>query len=160
MGQNSLDTYFTEIDHLVKEAYGKSGISGKARADTERTMFLKAEIPEILMPAVHEMLTSKLEKLLAQCDPGKLYWHDSAWLGLTDEQKSRKIHDNHVIDVIRKVPLGPATKLKKCARCGSVAEDISMTGHPQPAQWVISSMKLCVCYNSWVSHDGDFGKGG
>jgi mediator of RNA polymerase II transcription subunit 16 len=160
ISQNSLDSYFTEIDLLVREAYAKAGISAQARAATERTMFLKAEIPSILMPAVTGMLTTTLKRLQSDADPGKLYWHDSAWLGLTDEQRSKKIHDNHIIDVIRKLPLGPGHKLKRCARCGSVAEDINLAGLPQSAPWVMSSMKQCVCYSNWVVHDGEYGKGG
>ena len=78
------------------------------------------------MPAVTEMLTTKLEPLMSQCDPGKIYTHDIAWLNLTDDKKTKLFHEKHIVDVIRKLPLASNARLRRCPRCASVMEDISL----------------------------------
>jgi mediator of RNA polymerase II transcription subunit 16, fungi type len=148
-----LENYLMDVDTLVKSVYRSAGVTDTAREEIEREMFITARIPEILMPAVTEMLTTKLETLQTSVDPGKIYTHDITWLDLTDDRKTKAFHEKHIVDVIRKLPLGQNTRLRRCPRCASVMEDISVPsqGQPGPMPWVWQSQKTCICYNSWAS---------
>jgi mediator of RNA polymerase II transcription subunit 16 len=150
-----LETYLMEVDNQVKACYRKNGVDDARRATIERDMFLTCSIPEMLMPAVTEMLSSRMEALMESQDPGKIHVHDVAWLGLTDDLRTRRFHEKHTVDVIRKLPLANNAKLRMCSRCASVMEDISMmgaagAGAPGFQQWVFQSQKTCVCWSSWV----------
>lgn len=169
-----LENYLMDVDTLVKTAYRNAGITDAKREESEREMFLTATIPTILTPCVTEMLTTKLFALSTHVDQGKIYLHDISWLGLTDDGKTKRWHQNHVVDVIRKLPLSKESRLRVCPRCGSVMEDISpgMQGVAGMGQmpWVWQSQKTCICYNSWASpgprgvkrkvEDGSGGVGG
>jgi hypothetical protein len=144
----ALESYLLEVDNLVKEAYVGAKVTKEVRGSIERTMFLKAEVPEVLMPAVKQMLTTKLEKLSEHSDPAKVYMHDIAWLALTDDQRSVRMSEKHIIDVVKKMPLSHTANLRKCARCGSVTEDISPT--TSIPGWLGSMIKTCVCNNPWI----------
>ncbi|TID21520.1 mediator of rna polymerase ii transcription subunit 16 [Venturia nashicola] len=153
-----IETYLTDVDTLVKTAYRNAGIPDAKREDYEREMFLTATIPSILSPCITEMMTTKLTTLASHVDQGKVYLHDISWLGLTDDSKTKRWHQNHVVDVVRKLPLSKDSRLRICPRCGSVMEDISpgMQGAglgPGMSQmnWVWQSQKTCICYNSWAS---------
>jgi len=146
------EQYLMEVDTLVKTAYRTEGLSDAQREIIERDMFLTCTIPPILMPTVTEMLTTKLEPLMALVDPGKMHVHDVAWLGLTDDKWTRAFHEKHTVDVIRKFPLPNTVRLRRCPRCSSVMEDIVMAGPgaTQQQQWVWQSQKTCICFNSWA----------
>jgi len=148
-----LETYLMDVDTLVKAAYRNAGIPDSKREEYEREMFLTATIPPILLPCVTEMLTTKLTTLQNLVDEGKIYTHDISWLNLTDDKKTKRFHEKHVVDVIRKLPLAGNARLRVCPRCASVMEDISLPGGGQPGQmpWVWQSQKTCICYNSWAS---------
>lgn len=144
-----------EVDTLVKSCYRKASLSEADRAATEREMFVTCSIPTILMPAVTEMLTTKMESLMDQQDPGKIHNHDVAWLGLTDDKHTKMFHEKHTVDVIRKLPLAANAKLRRCPRCASVMEDIALAGGPSSnqQQWIWQSQKTCICFNSWAVLD-------
>lgn len=151
-----LETYLMDVDTLVKTAYRNAGITDAKREEYEREMFLTATIPTILTSCITEMLTTKLTSLASHVDQGKIYLHDISWLGLTDDGKTKRWHQNHVVDVIRKLPLSKESRLRVCPRCGSVMEDISppmQGGGAGMGQmpWVWQSQKTCICYNSWAS---------
>jgi hypothetical protein len=90
-----------------------------------------------------------------------VHTHDMAWLGLTDDARTKTFIDTHVIDVVRKMPLASvggvaAVKIRVCPRCGSVMEDIGGdrgVGQHQP--WVWQSHKVCVCFSSWASPEAE-----
>ena len=167
-----LEEFVLGIEEAVKNAYAGAGIEpGPQRQQVERDMFVSGTIPECLLPAVTEVLDpngGKLDTLLDRVDAGKIHVHDVSWLGLTDDLRTRKFCEGHIIDVVRKMPLasggGGSTggvKLRVCPRCGSVMEDIGreggMGGH-QP--WVWSSHKVCVCFSSWARVEGQDGEEG
>jgi mediator of RNA polymerase II transcription subunit 16 len=153
-----LEQYLMEVDNLVKSCYKKHNVDDAGRAAIEREMFLSCSIPEILMPAATELLTSKMEALMDSQDPGKIHVHDVAWLGLTDDLRTKRWHEKYNLDVIKKMPIAANAKLRQCPRCASVMEDVSMMGvggvpgqgGPPQQQWVYQSQKTCICFNSWV----------
>jgi mediator of RNA polymerase II transcription subunit 16 len=154
-----LEQYLMEVDNLVKSCYRRNNIDDAGRAAIEREMFLSCSIPEILMPAVTELLTSKMETLMDSQDPGKIHVHDVAWLGLTDDKRTKQWQEKYNLDVIKKMPIAANAKLRRCPRCASVMEDVSIMGAagvggqaapPQQQQWVYQSQKTCICFNSWV----------
>jgi hypothetical protein len=144
----AFDTYLNDVDNLVKDTYTAAKIGKDARGTIERTMFLKAEIPEVLMPAVKQMLATTLDKLSEHADLAKIYMHDIAWLALTDDQRSISMSERHTIDVVKKIPLSHVAHLRRCARCGSATEDISPTANIPG--WLGSMIKTCVCNNPWI----------
>jgi mediator of RNA polymerase II transcription subunit 16 len=145
------ENYLTEVDNLVKSCY--KPLSLPERSNTEKSMFLTANIPTLLMPAVTAMLTTKMDALMGQQDPGKIMGHDVVWLGLTDDKRTKQFLERQRVDIIRKLPLGKGAKMRRCTRCGSVMEDIQLQGGPQSNQqpWVWQSQKNCVCFASWAS---------
>ncbi|QDS74407.1 hypothetical protein FKW77_005772 [Venturia effusa] len=148
-----LETYLSDLDTLVKTAYRNAGMSDAKREESEREMFLTATIPSILAPCITEMLTTKLAVLSKTIDQGEIYLHDISWLGLTDDGRTKRWHQNNAVDVIRKVTLSKESRLRVCPRCGSVMEDINPTipGMGPMMPWVWQSQKTCICFNSWAS---------
>jgi mediator of RNA polymerase II transcription subunit 16 len=149
-----LEEYVGEVDTLIKAAYQAASLTASQRAALERNTFLTATIPDILLPAVTEALTTRLETLMAKIDPGKIHVHDVSWLGLTDDERTRHFHEGHIIDVVRKMPLASSVRLRTCPRCGSVMEDIHQ-GQAGHQMWIWQSHKVCVCFSSWAEKGGD-----
>lgn len=149
----ALERYIGEVDVLVRNAYSKAGMTDQERKATERDLFWRCEIPEVLMPAVKEMLTDKLRNLMEVSDPGKVHNHDISWLNLTDDKRTKQMHEKVNIDVIRKVPLGPQVRLRRCPRCLSVMEDLTTQQLATQPAWVSQNQKNCVCFSSWIVMD-------
>lgn len=161
-----LEEFMGQIEELVKTGYSNSDIQqGPQRLAVERDMFVSGVIPDCLLGAVTEILTTKLDTLMDRIDAGKVHVHDISWLGLTDDMRTRKFCEGHIIDVVRKMPLASAgsagaVKLRVCPRCGSVMEDIGASGGGMGGQqaWVWQSHKVCVCFSSWASPEAEEGK--
>jgi len=148
-----LEQYIMEVDVLVRNAYAKAGMTDQERKAAERDLFWRCEVPEVLTPVVKEMLTDKLRKLMEASDPGKVHIHDISWLNLTDDKRTKLMHERLNIDVIRKVPLGAQVRLRRCPRCLSVMEDLTPQQLAAQPSWVFQNQKNCVCFNSWVVMD-------
>lgn len=147
----AFEQYIIEVDTLVRNAYTKAGMTDQQRKDAERDLFWRCEIPEVLMPAVKEMLTDKLRKLMEVSDPGKVHNQDISWLNLTDDKRTKQMHEKLNIDVIRKVPLGPHIRLRRCPRCLSIMEDLTTQQLAAQPAWVFHNQKNCICFNSWIA---------
>jgi len=149
----ALEHYLSEVDGLVRNAYAKAGVTTQQRRDAERDLFWRCEIPEVLMPAVKEMLTDKLRKMMELSDPGKVHNHDVTWLNLTDDNRTKQFHERMNIDIIRKMPLSAQVRLRRCPRCLSVMEDLTPQQLAMQPQWVVLNQKTCVCSSSWIVTD-------
>ncbi|KAJ9668679.1 Mediator of RNA polymerase II transcription subunit 16 [Coniosporium apollinis] len=142
-----------EVDKAVRDAYAAANLSAEQRGAAEKAMLVNAEIPECLMPAVKQLLTGTLPKLLSELqDTSKIYFADLKWLGLHDGWMTREFLRHRAVDVVRKVQLGREKKLRMCTRCGAVMEDL-----PTPAEgrselgWLMFAQKSCVCMSNWVA---------
>ncbi|KAF2430482.1 hypothetical protein EJ08DRAFT_235033 [Tothia fuscella] len=144
------EQYLQDVDSLVKSCY--KSLSLPERSLIEKNMLLTATIPDILMPVVTAMLTTKMDALMSQQDPGKIHGHDVLWLGLTDDKRMKAFLERQRVDVIRKLPLRVGARMRRCTRCGSVMEDIqAQVGHGGVQQeWVSKNQKTCVCFASWA----------
>jgi len=149
----ALEQYIVEVDGLVRNAYAKAGVNDQERKAAERDLFWRCEIPEVLTPVVKEILTDKLRKLMEASDPGKVHNHDVSWLNLTDDKRTKQMHERLNVDVIRKIPLSAQTRLRRCPRCLSVMEDLTPQQLAAQPVWVFQNQKTCVCFNSWVVMD-------
>ena len=152
----AFQTYLSELETLVKRAYGAAGLPDAAMTRIENGLFQRAELPVELMPAIRTALTDGLAKLMRASEPGTVHNYEISWLGFTDDPRSRSLQDRVIIDVIRKVVLSKEAKLRRCLRCLSVMEDIQSQGpgwqsHPP---WVVNSQKNCVCFSGWAVEDG------
>jgi mediator of RNA polymerase II transcription subunit 16, fungi type len=145
----AFQAYLGEIDALVKESYTKAGLTELQKTRLENEIFQRVEIPSELAPAVNTILTTSLQKLMQASEPGNVHNYDISWLGFTDDRRSRQMQERVVIDVIRKMPMGKDTRLRRCTRCLSVMEDINPQSVNYQA-WVSNSQKSCVCFSSWV----------
>jgi hypothetical protein len=161
MKSMALDEYFKEMDALVRADYAAANIEGSAaRGDIERSLFLRADVPDLLKNAVCKGVLANAAQLAEHMQPGNLYKADIGWLGLTEEAtwpEGKEV----VVDVIRKWPLGVMTgkKIKRCPRCRSVSEELEI-GSQQASlmTWLVQAMRQCVCTNSWILHEEDDGK--
>ena len=147
----AFEQFLVEVDTLIRKDYAQAKIDEQQRKSMERDLFWKCTIPDVLMPAVKEMLTTKLRALIEASDPGKIHIHDVSWLNFTDDKRTKAVNDRIIFDAVRKIPLSPSAKLRRCPRCVSVMEDLSLDQlkSPQPP-WVLQNQKNCVCGSSWV----------
>jgi mediator of RNA polymerase II transcription subunit 16 len=149
----ALEEYINEVDSLVRNAYAKADVTDQDRKAAERDLFWRCEIPEVLTTVAKDMLTDKLRKLMEASDPGKVHNHDISWLNLTDDKRTKQMHERLNVDVIRKVPFGPQVRLRRCARCLSVMEDLTPQQLAAQPAWVSQNQRNCVCFNSWIVID-------
>lgn len=147
------EALINDVDASVKSAYATSGISDAERARTEKEMFVRCEVPEVLMPVVRRLLTGTVVELMKSGNVGRVRLHDVRWLGLSDDAGTREWLRGHVVDVIRKVELRQGTRLRRCTRCGSCMEDIGPASGVPMLQWLAASQRNCVCGGSWVLED-------
>lgn len=157
-----LEDFVTSIEKSVETAFADAGITpGPARQILERDMFVSGAIPPSLLSVCTSLLTDNgpLDTLLDRLDAGKIHTHDVSWLGLTDDVRTQTFIRGHVIDVVRKMPLGGSVRVRVCPRCGSVMEDIGREhagGSQGQMAWVWQSHKVCVCFSSWgAPEEGD-----
>ncbi|KAF2094468.1 hypothetical protein NA57DRAFT_46246 [Rhizodiscina lignyota] len=157
----AFENFSGQVDILVKEAYAAGKISGSneesayARAKAEREMFVRARIPDVMLPAVVKLLKETWPKFIQApgIDLGRIVKHDIAWLGFTEDRYTKMWQARHTVDVVRKIVLPNSAKVRRCTRCNSGMEDI-VPGEKFPA-WVIGSMKNCICLGNWGATGGE-----
>lgn len=168
----AFETFLSEVDQAVKQAYTDESLDDRSKTKAENDILLNANLHSCLAKAVKTIMTTHLDALLSASEPATIHNYDIAWLGLTDDHRSRQIQSRTTFDVVRKIPLslgkpktspsgmggddeggGEITKIKQCTRCGSIVEDLQ----PDPIkmqsvqQWIWQGMKNCVCYSSWAA---------
>ncbi|KAF1984807.1 hypothetical protein K402DRAFT_395496 [Aulographum hederae CBS 113979] len=142
------------IDDAVRKSYAAANITPQERAKTERRMYIRAEVPAVLMPVVQRLLTTIWKHFVDQpiVDPFKIYQWDISWLGFTDEDKDMKAKmyaRKHAVDVLRKVEMLNGVSMRRCVRCGAMCED--MVGARAGGEWILMVQKQCVCFSSWAN---------
>lgn len=156
-----------QLDLLVKDAYEAAAVSDAQKARMETNMFVRAEVPDALVPAIRKLLADLWPRFLARpdVDLGRIIRHDVTWLGFVEDRYSRAWHARHLVDVLRKVVLSGAAPrahaVRRCPRCASAMDDI-LPGPQWPA-WVLMNMKNCVCLGNWGASErygGCEGEGG
>lgn len=145
----AFEQFLMEADNCVREAYKQAKFDDHQRKAAERDLFWKCELPEVLMPAVKRILTTKVRALMEASDPGKIHVHDISWLNFTDK-RTKAGNERIFVDVIRKVQLNPSTRLRRCPRCASVMEDLTQQQLGSQQAWLVQAQKNCVCWSSWV----------
>ena len=146
----AFEQFLVEVDSLVRRDYALAKVDEQQRKFIERDLFWKCTIPDVLMPAVKEMLTTKLRALIEATDPGKIHVHDISWLNFTDDKRTKTWNERIIVDAVRKIPLSPSVKLRRCPRCGSVMEDLSQQQLQSQPPWIVQNQKNCVCGSNWV----------
>lgn len=146
----AFEQFLSEADISVRDAYKQAKFDDHQRKAAERDLFWKCELPDVLMPAVKQILTTKLRALMEASDPGKIHVHDISWLNFTDDKRTRAVNDRIIIDVIRKIPLNASIRLRRCSRCGSVMEDLTPQHLSTQQPWVVQNQKNCICWSNWV----------
>ena len=143
---------FSTTDALIKAAYKNAGYheaNSLERQAAERDMLIKGEVPEVLVGAVKEILTTTVQNLREEVNVAELFFADVGWLGLTDGVG--KVTKEAQIDEMRKVELRRDAKLRRCARCCALMED------QMPARGLTLVMGLqrdCFCGAKWMLLDG------
>lgn len=140
-----------ETDTQVRGAYTQAEASVSTRSICEHNMLVEAEVPQLLMPVITNLLTGMMDKLQERpdVDVGKLYFWDTTWLGLKDDEASKAYLKQHRFDVIRKTEIRKGAKVRVCRRCGSCMEDLPVSLGRDPP-WLVNVQKVCVCYNYWM----------
>lgn len=166
----AFETFLLEADQAVKQAYIDADLDDRSKTTSENDIVLNANLHSCLAGAVKNIMTTHLDALLSASEPATIHNYDIAWLGLTDDHRSRQIQSRMTYDVVRKIPLSlssskqslsltmenseeEVTKIKRCTRCASIVEDLQ----PDPIKlqsvqsWIWQGMKNCVCYSSWAA---------
>ncbi|MCJ1479591.1 mediator complex subunit [Lambiella insularis] len=145
-----LETLFAEIDSMVKHAYAAASppIADPQRQALEREMLVGGEVPAVLTGVVEKVVVEVVEKLRAEVGvlEGELHFGDFKSLGF---EKGRG--DGRLVDGVRKVRLGRRgreVKLRTCARCGTVMEDLLPVKGASP--WIVNLQRTCFCGGFWM----------
>ncbi|KAF2761852.1 hypothetical protein EJ05DRAFT_186970 [Pseudovirgaria hyperparasitica] len=150
-----IDALLNDVETAVKKAYaGANTTDAQQRQAIEQNMFVTGEVPEVLLPAIRDVLmnTFAVEGGRAEkVDLADVLFRDFAWLGLgkSDATRGRAA----VLDVLRKVPI-PAKKgvqMRRCSRGCAYAADLTTQELQQMhALWYFQVSKTCVCGSAWT----------
>ena len=148
-----LDQVLTELDSLVAKAYLEAGLSDASRVEVEREMMLTGQIPPILLPVFRPLLQVTFARLKAQIQVGDLTFKDYSPLGIHGGKRARNWWSTRWVDVIRKVEIKRGdvpggVKIRMCARCGSVMEDL--LGQKILRPWMGNTQRTCLCGGFWM----------
>ena len=146
------DHLLLQLDNSIRNTY-QSGISDADRNLTEKEMLIKATIPSILLNPVIELLTKTTKELKHEVNVAEIYFTNIGWLGLTDDQSSKRWRVQHPVDAMRKVELKKDRLMKRCTRCGAVTEDRQPSRGVSPA--MIGLQRFCLCGGWWMVIDGE-----
>jgi mediator of RNA polymerase II transcription subunit 16 len=147
---SQFDHLLSQLDASIKGTY-QAGVSDVDRNVTEKDMLIKATIPSLLIGPVKDLLTKTAKELKEEVNVAEIYFTDIGWLGLTDDQSSKRWRMQHPIDTIRKTELKKDKPIKRCTRCGAMTED------RQSARGMTMQMtnlqRYCICGSWWMSVD-------
>lgn len=115
-------------------------------------MLVKAEIPAALMEPVKQLLTTNADSLRENINVAELYFTDVSWLGLTDDESTKRSAKQHPIDAMRKVEMRKGVRKRRCTRCGAVMEDV--VAQRGSSMLLFNLQRFCFCGSSWMALDG------
>ena len=140
-----LERLLSQLESSIKNAYQASRLSDTERSTVEKDMLIKAEVPEILLGTVTDLLTKTAASLKEDVNVAELYFASVAPLGLTNDESSKRSRKEHPLDALRKIEL-KGVKTRRCTRCAAVMEDL----RPTTASVMVSQMKQCFCGSWWM----------
>lgn len=140
-----MELLLAEFDAVVRNAYNPALLPADRRSDLEISMTCDGILPVELEPALDTLMRDILPKLAEAADQSRVYfWNtDSLQLGGRSKGDIRW-------DVIRRVQLEPAMKLRLCRRCGSEMEDLHYDKLRDMPIWLMHAQKHCICMNYWI----------
>ena len=147
-----MNALMKDLDSLVKKAYESLPESERTAIETE--MLTTASIPEVLVPVVRSFLQTSVENLRQEVNESELYFRDFSMLGLHEDNRTKRWWKEHTLDGVRKIELRRegqrgGVRLRTCARCGAVMEDI--IPHIKPTrQWLLNLQRACFCAGHWM----------
>lgn len=154
---SQFERLLSQLDTSIRSAYQASNTSETDRSTLEKNMLIRAEIPPILLPTVHDLLTKTAASLRDEVNVAELYFSNVASLGLTDDNAGKRWRREHPLDAMRKVELGKGVQTRRCTRCAAVMEDLLPT---RTTSLMVSQMKHCFCGGWWmVGGEEDGGNG-
>ena len=139
-----------EAEVWIKRTYNDS-LPEETRVEAEKAMLVSGALPDVLMPVAKHLLTQTMDRLHAEMDPAKIYFHDVRWLGLTDDEASRMLLQKQKFDVHMKKPIGLKARLRRCTRCRSLMDDTPNQTRLPSAAWLALLEKSCICANNWMA---------
>lgn len=128
-----------EIDVIINGVYAPSKMNEAARKKTEREMLVSAAIPDAIVRAMSPFFTNFLGNLRMEVDEAELFFLDTSWLGLSDDDRSEDWRRDYHLDVLKKLVLPKTSVMWRCVRCCAVTEP---TQAPQG--------RACVCNGWWM----------
>ncbi|CAF9909793.1 mediator complex subunit [Imshaugia aleurites] len=152
---SQFERLLSQVENNIKSAYQASGIGETERSVVEKNMLIKAEIPEILLETVKNLLTKIAATLKEEVNVAELYFANVASLGLTDDNTSKRWRKQHPLDAMRKIELR-GVQTRRCTRCAAVMEDLLPT---RTASVMVSQMKHCFCGSWWMVGGEEEGNG-
>lgn len=141
----SLEQLLSGVEKMVHQSHQVRGMSDRDKADTERFILARGQIPEALQDVVPRILQDVLPMTRGKMDRLNLYMEDYSWLGIREDGKTRAFQRGFVVDVHRKRVLRRKglDQFRKCVRCGSISADLVRMRHwPQYLQ---TQILRCVC---------------
>jgi hypothetical protein len=134
--------------HLSK-AYEDAGWTDSQRHEAERHLLVTGEVPTHLTGVVSRVLSTELDKLLAEDSQGRRH-------GIAPSRESKLLlqgdEGRQQWDIVRKVTLFAVKELKTCTRCGSTMQNLQAgagAGTTLP-QWIQHTSKYCICGSQWM----------
>ena len=146
-----LDLFLADVDSLARKAYTNAQKTDAERAIVEKTMLITCELPQILTPVVHHLLTTQLDKLKDEIDPARVVFSDLRWLNLTEDRRTQEYNKDRRFDVIQKTFVKPDVPLRQCTRCGAHTVDVNAIASKSYGTWLHNAQKSCVCGNQWLT---------
>lgn len=145
---DQMNKLISHIDDSIKSAYQASAISDADRRAAETNMLIKAELPQVLMEPLEQLLTTTVPKLKEEINVAELYLTDHSWIGVTGNNNDKKRKNKQLFDTMRKLELCKDAKIRRCTRCCAITEDIMLRSRP-----ISSSMRKCLCGSDWTIPD-------
>ena len=138
------ETFITTLDKGIRDAFMQAHASGDRRMEIELALMCDPTAPVELDSAVQSLIDEAIPKLKESSDRSRIYFWDTAWLGVEPSPLLRQY------DVVRKIPLTKGMKLRICRRCGALMEDVSQDQMKESAAWFMHAHRYCVCANYWI----------
>lgn len=146
----SFEAFKTFLDHTETAMHtgppATSTKPGQAAPSPDLVMSISGNFPEELEQPLRALLISAIPALLQDADWTKVYFHDCSWLGLGGQQSFKAAQS---YDVLKKTFLPKHAAIRRCRRCQSVMEDVTIERPREVAQWYLVSQRYCICMCQW-----------
>ncbi|KAL4893963.1 mediator complex, subunit Med16 [Aspergillus ambiguus] len=162
------EKFVAGVDSAVKHVYHGAGFGDAERPGPERELLVNARIPPVLVTAVATILRQTLPALKPEVNRMAIYMGDYSWLGLGTDPRSDMYRRTRDVDIVKKIPLGPAVGRdephqdgkpnghgqlrRRCVRC---CEVLCGAYPPRPLlsfrmMYKLSYVRNCICGAAWT----------